>query len=116
MQTSSRISRYRGCPLSRGKVIGAGKWFDDTIFENGAGGVTVGVFNGGLFNGNVYETGRGNVLIGVELSGLFNGNASEQHAGNMSTLGTGRYNGRTKEEGPGSCSNTIANFNGSPCE
>jgi hypothetical protein len=105
--------------LGRGSVrmaIGSGQFFDNNVKEAGAGSVIIRVLDGGLYDGNVEETGAGRVDIRVQGSGLFNGNAYEKHGGDMSTSGTGMYNGSTKEEGPGVCTNTIENFNGSPCE
>ncbi len=103
----------------RGSVrmaIGRGQFFDDDITEEGPGSVTVHVQDGGLFDGNVEEKGAGKVDIRVQGSGLFNGNAYEKHGGDLSTSGTGMFNGSTREEGSGVCTNTIENFNGSPCE
>lgn len=97
-------------------VVGAGQFFDNNITERGLGSVIVHVFGGGLFDGNIEENDRGSVNIRVNAGGLFNGNAYERHAGDMKTMGGGAYNGSTKEEGPGICTNSIVNFNGSPCE
>lgn len=99
-----------------GVVVGSGHFFNGNIKEEGVGHVIVYVLSGGLFDGNVEENGWGGVAINVQGSGLFNGNAYENGVGNMTSFGSGRYNGSTKGEGPGSCSNSIQNFNGSPCE
>lgn len=104
--------------LGQGSVrmaIAPGQFFDGNIKEAGRGSVVVHVL-AGLYDGNVEESGAGHVLIHVRAGGLFNGNSHEKDAGNMSTSGTGMYNGSTKEEGPGTCTNTILDFNGSPCE
>jgi hypothetical protein len=104
--------------LGRGSVrmvLAAGEFYNGTIKELGNGSVLV-LVDKGLFNGNIEESGAGQVAIHVIGSGFFNGNSSEKDAGNMSTSGSGAYNGRTKEEGLGTCVNTMADFEGSPCE
>lgn len=97
-------------------VVGPGQFFDDDITERSRGNVIVRVLDGGTYDGNVEENGLGSVIIRVQASGLFNGNSYEYDAGNMSTAGSGMYNGSTRQEGPGVCANSISNFNGSPCE
>jgi len=104
--------------LGRGSVrmvIAAGEFFNGNVKELGLGSVLV-LVDKGLFNGNIEEEGTGQVAIYVTGSGLFNGNSNEKDQGNMTTAGPGEYNGRTKEEGLGSCFNAMPNFEGSPCE
>jgi hypothetical protein len=104
------------------------------INENGAGGVTVNAI-AGSFEGSVTETGPGNVVIQVgfghsfkgdveehdggsvsaEVSGFFEGNLVELGLGNVATTGAGVFKGNSEHQLPGTCTNTIVNFQGSAC-
>ncbi len=90
--------------------------FNDDVYENGEGDVLIVLCGNQVFNGSAYEEDGGMLRIEVRDSARFEGNAMEKGDGDVRTVGDGTFNGNSKEEDSGTCSNTIADFQGNACE
>jgi hypothetical protein len=87
--------------------------YEGSVAETGSGSVTVNVNFGMSFKGNVEEYDGGNVTATV--NGMFEGGIVENLGGNVSTAGAGIFKGNSEQQAPGTCTNTIVNFEGSAC-
>lgn len=83
------------------------------ILESGPGSVTVTVNAGYSFKGSVEEYDAGSVL--ATLNGFFEGNIAELDLGNLETRGAGTFKGNSEHALPGTCVNSIADFQGAVC-
>jgi hypothetical protein len=83
------------------------------VFEAGPGSVVANVSFGMSFKGGIEEYDGGNVTATV--NGLFEGNIVEYLGGNLITQGSGGFKGNSEHELPGTCTNTIVNFEGAAC-
>jgi hypothetical protein len=87
--------------------------FEGSVIETEGGNVTVTVNPGYSFKGSVEEYDGGSVLATV--NGFFEGNISELDLGNVETRGAGTFKGNSEHALPGSCVNSIADFQGAAC-
>jgi hypothetical protein len=87
--------------------------FEGSVFEAGPGSVVASVNFGMSFKGGIEEYDGGNVTATV--NGLFEGNIVEYLGGNLITQGAGGFKGNSEHELPGTCTNTIVNFEGAAC-
>ena len=87
--------------------------YEGDISENDGGFVDVTVEAGVSFKGSVEEAGVGDVT--VDVSGVFEGNLIERAGGNVLTTGEGTFKGNSEHQLPGTCTNTIADFQGAVC-
>ena len=93
-----------------------GSTVDGNVENKGGGDVWVTLDVGNSFNGNILDDGAGSVDVEVNEGGSFKGNIEEKGDGDVDTCGEGTFNGNTKEQDGGSCSNCITDFNGNACE
>jgi hypothetical protein len=87
--------------------------FEGSVIETEGGSVTVTVNAGYSFKGSVEEYDAGSVL--ATLNGFFEGNIAELDLGNLETRGAGTFKGNSEHALPGTCVNSIADFQGAVC-
>ncbi|MBI3155234.1 MAG: hypothetical protein HYZ20_07475 [Burkholderiales bacterium] len=87
--------------------------FEGSVIETGGGGVRVTVAAGQSFKGGVEEFDAG--AVNVVVDGLFEGNVTELAGGNVDTRGRGSFKGNSEHELPGTCTNSVADFQGAAC-
>jgi hypothetical protein len=87
--------------------------YEGTVFEEDIGNVILLVGEGTVFKGNAEENGNGSLI--AEVNGLLEGNLVERGFGILETSGAGKLKGNTEYERPGGCSNSLAEFEGTPC-
>ena len=90
--------------------------FNDDAIEKGPGDILIVLCGNQLFNGSALEEDAGMLRIELRDSARFNGNAMEKGEGDLRTVGDGTFSGNSKEEDSGTCTNTIADFQGNSCE
>jgi hypothetical protein len=87
--------------------------FEGNVIEADGGDVDVSVAAGTFFKGGIEEELAGSVVVDVD--GRFEGNLVERGAGNLTTAGSGTVAGNSEHELPGTCSNTVRDFQGAIC-
>jgi hypothetical protein len=90
-----------------------GGQYEGNASEYDAGLVQLSTAAGTAFKGSVTEEFDGDVVATIE--GMFEGNVTERGVGNVSTDGAGQFKGNSEHELPGTCTNTIVNFEGAAC-
>jgi hypothetical protein len=94
-------------------VVASNGSFEGSVIETGAGSVSVTVAAGYSFKGGIEEYDGGSVTATV--NGFFEGNILELAAGNVVTGGLGTFKGNSEHELPGTCTNTLVDFEGAAC-
>jgi hypothetical protein len=87
--------------------------FEGSVIETEGGNVNVIVSPGYSFKGGVEEYDAGSMLATVD--GFFEGNIAELGRGNVETRGAGTFKGNSEHELPGTCVNSIVDFEGAAC-
>ena len=94
-------------------VIASSGSYEGSIIENAGGNVEISVDAGVSFKGNVEEFGSGDVT--ADIFGTYEGNLAEYGVGNVVTDGDGIFKGNSEHQLPGTCANSIADFQGTIC-
>ena len=94
-----------------GSIIVAKGEVGGNLTEADAGNITI--RGGSTIKGSVEEYDAGSVL--ATLNGFFEGNIAELDLGNLETRGAGTFKGNSEHALPGTCVNSIADFQGAVC-
>lgn len=87
--------------------------YEGSVVENDDGSIELTVGGGTAFKGGAEETGSGSLDAFIE--GLLEGNLTELGAGDLLTEGPGTFKGNSEHQLPGTCTNSILDFQGAFC-